>query len=151
MGEFLIYLFLNFCFALPIFNAQVDQQKISVEVADTEETRQKGLMNRHEMKPDHGMLFIFDQSRVLNFWMKNTFIPLSIGFFDENCRLVQKLEMTEVASEMEEPKATYSSGKSALMALEMNKDWFKNSQVHKTILTLSGSRPSHWPRCLKPR
>lgn len=46
------------------------------EVADTEETRRKGLQNRKTLAPDEGMLFIFDSQATQKFWMKDTKIPL---------------------------------------------------------------------------
>src|SRR5690606_3565408 len=51
-----------------------------VEVVDTPETRARGLMFRRELAPDAGMLFDFEESRPVAFWMMNTFIPLDMIF-----------------------------------------------------------------------
>ncbi len=54
--------------------------KLTAEVAISPDQRSLGLMNRFSLKPDHGMLFVFERTEPLSFWMKNTFIPLSIAF-----------------------------------------------------------------------
>ncbi len=51
-----------------------------VEVADTDEERQKGLMFRQELADEEGMLFDFHEERQVAFWMRNTFIPLDMIF-----------------------------------------------------------------------
>ena len=56
------------------------------EVASTPETRATGLMNRFSLQPDHGMLFVFERRSRSAFWMKNTYVPLSIAFIDADGR-----------------------------------------------------------------
>ncbi|MCF6303461.1 MAG: DUF192 domain-containing protein [Devosiaceae bacterium] len=53
---------------------------ISVDIVDTNESRAKGLMFVQSMAPDKGMLFDFKETRVVSFWMRNTFIPLDMVF-----------------------------------------------------------------------
>ena len=53
---------------------------ISIEIANTPEEQERGLMYRKAMPDDHGMLFAFDQSEPLAFWMKNTPMPLDLVF-----------------------------------------------------------------------
>jgi len=55
----------------------------NVEVADTDEERREGLMNRTSLESD-GMLFVFDREQELSFWMKNTYIPLDMVFVYRN-------------------------------------------------------------------
>ena len=56
---------------------------IEVEIADRPATRARGLMGRDELACSRGMLFIFEQSQRLSFWMHNTLIPLDIFFIDD--------------------------------------------------------------------
>lgn len=69
--------------------------KILVEVASTPSSREIGLMYRKSMEENRGMLFIFEDERPRNFWMKNTLIPLDIIFIDSNHQVVKVIENTE--------------------------------------------------------
>lgn len=89
---------------------------VSVEIAEDEKSRQHGLMGREYLSEDDGMLFIMDESHVMNFWMKNTLIPLDIMFFDAGGRLVATHTMTPCKKD---PCKTYSSKRQALYALEV--------------------------------
>ena len=64
-----------------------------VEVAETQEQHSYGLMNRNKMPENLGMIFVFDNNEIRSFWMKNTFIDLSIGYFDQNKVLFQIIEI----------------------------------------------------------
>ena len=64
-----------------------------VEIAETDEQREFGLMFRNELDRIGGMVFLFPEKTEGGFWMKNTFIPLSIAFFDARGRIVRILDM----------------------------------------------------------
>ncbi len=103
-------------------------QNVTVEIADTDALRTQGLMFRDKLADGHGMLFVFDGEQSLSFWMKNTLIPLSIGYFDHNRKLVTILEMTPALASELEPK-TYPSGSPVQFALEMPKGWFSKNKI----------------------
>ena len=86
-------------------------------------------MNVKSLPEDKGMLFIFEHEHSLGFWMKNTLIPLSIGFFDAKQRLIDIQEMKPASSLMEREVPTYQSSGPALYALEMNEGWFKKHKI----------------------
>lgn len=106
----------------------IGNKKITVEVAQTNEEHQQGLMFRKNLSANTGMLFIFEDSEIRSFWMKNTFIALSIGYFNSNKKLIEIFEMDPVKSEMETPKV-YPSTQPAMYALEMPRGWFKKNNI----------------------
>ncbi|MCL7928083.1 MAG: DUF192 domain-containing protein [marine benthic group bacterium] len=96
---------------------------ISVEIADTRELREVGLMNRDELPDDYGMLFVYPDERIRSFWMRNTRIPLDIAFIDRNGSIVNIEQM-----EPQTDENTISAGP-VMYALEMNVDWFASNDV----------------------
>jgi uncharacterized membrane protein (UPF0127 family) len=103
---------------LPEMELRINQHRLTAEVASTAETRTTGLMHRFSLQPDHGMLFVFREAQPLAFWMKNTFVPLSIAFIDSNGRI---LNIEDMAPQTE---STHPSRGAALYALEMKRGWF---------------------------
>ncbi len=61
---------------------------INVEIADSPELREKGLMFRDKLGDNEGMIFVFDDEGVYPFWMKNTLIPLDIMWVDQEFKIV---------------------------------------------------------------
>tara|TARA_B100001121_G_C18222729_1_gene404406 strand:- start:105 stop:557 length:453 start_codon:yes stop_codon:yes gene_type:complete len=66
-----------------------NSQELSLDIADNEQKRSYGLMNREYMKPNSGMLFIWKDSQIRSFWMKNTHFNLDLFFFNNNGEIIE--------------------------------------------------------------
>ena len=107
----------------------VGPKKIKVELAQTEEQHAHGLMFRKKLATNEGMLFVFDDEAPRSFWMKNTLINLSIGYFSKDKKLVDIQEMTAMNSIMQTELSTYPSKGPAMYALEMSEGWFNKNSI----------------------
>ena len=103
---------------LPTIELNVKGHRLIAEIAANSETRTTGLMHRFSLKPNHGMLFVFGEPQPLAFWMKNTYVPLSIAFIGADGRILNIEDMSP------QTEATHPSRGLALYALEMKKGWF---------------------------
>lgn len=104
---------------------QTDQgdRSLTIEVADEEHERSAGLMFRQNMDDDHGMLFVFDQTRQLGFWMKNTPMPLDLVFIGEDGK-ISAIEKGVPFSE-----ATISPGVPARFVLELKEGISRKTDI----------------------
>lgn len=91
---------------------------IHAQLATTPAQRAIGLMHVTEMKPNDGMLFVFEHAGVQCFWMRNTLIPLSIAFLDAEGRIVNLDEMRPMRDD------SHCSSAPVRHVLEMNTGWF---------------------------
>lgn len=103
---------------LPTTALTIGANKLTAELATTPAQRETGLMNRFSLKTDHGMLFVFERPGPLSFWMRNTFVALSIAFIDAEGRI---LNIEDMQPQTDDP---HSSKGAALYTLEMRKGWF---------------------------
>lgn len=69
---------------------QLSGERYTVEVADDDAERARGLMFRDSLPEGQGMLFIHDREESLAYWMKNTRIALDILYFDDRLKLVSQ-------------------------------------------------------------
>ena len=108
---------------LPTVTLTIGTHKLVAEVVATVEQRATGLMNRFSLKPDHGMLFVFGRPAPQGFWMKNTYIPLSIAFLDADGRILNIEDM--------QPKTldSHAAQGPARYAIETNVGWFAERKV----------------------
>lgn len=108
---------------------KLGNQILTVEIADTPERSAQGLMHRKVLPEGTGMLFIFPDEQIRSFWMKNTFVPLSIGFFNKKKELIDVQDMTPAQSEMQVNLPNYVSKGPAQYALEVPKGWFSKHGI----------------------
>ena len=99
-----------------------------VEIAETDEQRQFGLMFRRELERIGGMVFLFPEETEGGFWMKNTFIPLSIAFFDDDGRILRILDMEPCPGD---PCAVYDPGVAYHGALEVERGMFERWGIER--------------------
>ena len=90
------YTFSNEKIDVIIYNKNIT---FNVEVAKTIEERRTGLMYRKKLLNNEGMLFIFPREKIIQLWMKNTYIPLDVIFISENKVIVDIKKNMEKLSE----------------------------------------------------
>jgi uncharacterized protein len=105
-------------------------------LAISDPSRQLGLMHVHELPENEGMLFVFPSRRQRGFWMKNTFIRLSLAYVRDDGTIDQILDM--------EPHvlSSYRSRSNVRYVLEVNQGWFERHEVEEgdKIVGLEGLR-----------
>lgn len=97
--------------------------KVKVEIADTPYKLATGLMFRHELPSDSGMLFVFPNERVLSFWGENTFLPLDIAFIDRGHKIVKCSKIEKMS------RQSVSSGIPCVMAVEVNSGFLSQNGI----------------------
>ncbi|MFP4375511.1 MAG: DUF192 domain-containing protein [Spirochaetales bacterium] len=105
------------------YQLTIGSSSFSVEVVDTPATRARGLMERAELAPDAGMLFVFESSERRSFWMKDTLLPLSIAYIDAD-RIIREMYDMQPLSTVPVP-----SRLPARYALEVNQGAFEERGI----------------------
>jgi len=108
-----------------------DTIPVRVELAENENQRALGLMERRQLDDSHGMLFVYPevQDSTGSFWMFRTRIPLDIAFTDSTGTIVSIRSMEPCASPYPQGCPSYAAGKPFQRALEVNKGWFEKRGV----------------------
>ena len=96
---------------------------VQTEIAEKEEERNHGFMERKNIPDGTGMLFIFDKDQILSFWMKNTPHPLSIAYIDSRGKIRNIYDMTPFSL------TPIKSTSSCRYALEVPQGWFSSNNV----------------------
>lgn len=96
---------------------------IRAEVANTFDSRARGLMFRKSLGANNGMLFVFTDLSAHCMWMRNTYVPLSVAFIDEQGRIVSVHDMQPL------DETSHCAAKPARYALEMNRGWFAQKGI----------------------
>ncbi len=107
----------------PVVSLTAGMHVIRAEVAASEAERQQGLMYREKLGANEGMVFLFGAPASVCMWMKNTYIPLSVAFIDDDGKIVNIEDM--------QPQTTDShcAKKPIRYALEMNQGWFRQKNI----------------------
>lgn len=96
---------------------------ITAEVAATDPTRMRGLMFRQSLPPNHGMLFIFDRKSAHCMWMRNTLIPLSVAFVEDDGTIVN------IENMQPHDETSHCAKQPVRYALEMTQGWFAQKGI----------------------
>ncbi|MDR7148602.1 uncharacterized membrane protein (UPF0127 family) [Hydrogenophaga palleronii] len=117
---------------LPRTTLKAGMHLIQTQVASTPQQRAVGLMHRVDMPTNEGMLFVFEQPAVQCFWMKNTLLPLTAAFVQDDGTVVNLADM--------QPRSldSHCSAKPVRYVLEMHQGWFAKRGIQKGF-KLSGS------------
>lgn len=111
--------------SLPLMELTAGFHRIEAEVAANNAARMQGLMQRKSMAVQHGMLFVFDRDAQHCMWMKNTFLPLSVAFLDEQGRILNIEDMQPQSED------NHCAAQPARYALEMNVGWFAQRGIKR--------------------
>lgn len=109
--------------AMPLMELSAGMHRIEAEVAADQPNRMVGLMNRKAMAPQRGMLFVFPQQNTHCMWMRNTLIPLSVAFLDEDGVIIN------IENMQPQTEDNHCAKVPARYALEMNLGWFSQRGI----------------------
>ncbi len=108
---------------LPRTKLSAGMHLLDVQLAQTPQERQIGLMFRKEMPQHEGMLFVFEQPATQCFWMRNTLIPLTAAFVADDGTIVNLADMKPQNDD------SHCSTKPVRFVLEMNQGWFAKRNI----------------------
>ncbi len=108
---------------MPLIELSAGFHRIEAEVAADAQNRQVGLMNRKTMPTQRGMLFVFTEKNTHCMWMRNTLIPLSVAFLDEDGVIINIEDMQP------QTESNHCAKVPARFALEMNLGWFAQRAI----------------------
>jgi uncharacterized membrane protein (UPF0127 family) len=109
--------------SLPTVKMKIGGKTFELEIARTSDEQATGLMKRDSMPQDHGMIFVFAEERLLEFWMKDTRIPLDIMYLDTTGKVVSVSQMRPY------DLTSISSDVPAQYAIELNAGMVKTAGV----------------------
>lgn len=107
----------------PLVPLNIGSQVLHVEKAQTVSEREKGLMWRSSLPSSQGMLFVFEQAEKTCFWMKNTLIPLSIAFVQDDGKILQIIDMSPLSEDI------HCANHPVRYAVEVNAGWFDTHNI----------------------
>lgn len=108
---------------LTILKSDGTEISVLAEIAIKPEDRNRGFMERKNIPQGTGMLFVFENDQILNFWMKNTPTPLSIAYISKDGKIRDILDMQPFSL------ADITSSGYVRYALEVPQEWFKKNGI----------------------
>jgi uncharacterized membrane protein (UPF0127 family) len=128
------------------FALKLGDRTVRVQIALSRPEMQRGLMHRKSLGTDEGMVFVHERPQLLAFWMRNTELPLDIGYFDPDGTL---REVYQLLPHDERP--VQSIGRRQI-ALEMNRGWFSRAGMKPGAqLDMAALREAMQARGVDPR
>jgi hypothetical protein len=106
------------------FPIRIGDRTVQMQVAALPPEMEKGLMFRTTMGEDEGMIFIFTHPQQMGFWMRNTILPLDIGYIDPTGELKEIYPMYP-----HDEKTVSSHSRDIQFCLEMNQGWYQRNGV----------------------
>ncbi len=106
-----------------IINSSKEEIEMSVLIAEDNEQKEKGLMGRETLCDNCGMLFVFEEEVEGGFWMKDTYVSLSIAFISESGTIMDIQHMVPETTEVHRPEEPYR------FALEVNRGFFEDNDI----------------------
>lgn len=130
----LIFIFINNSYAKDInlyekiclkqfSNIIINKTHIFVSNSCKKEEIEKGLMFVSKIEKNFGMIFVFKEEQILNFWMKNTYIPLDIAYINNNLTIIDIQHMFPM------DQTVITSKAKASFALELNSGFFEKNKI----------------------
>ena len=108
---------------LPRVHLTAGEHRLHAWVARSADEHALGLQHRQELAHGEGMLFVWDQPARKSFWMKDTPLPLSIAFLEDDGTIVRIADMEPHSQE------SHGSGKPVRFVLEVNQGWFEDKGI----------------------
>lgn len=133
--------------AAEFFPVKIGARTVDFQLAVTDAEMSRGLMNRKDLGPDQGMLFVYERPQQMSFWMRNTPTPLHIGFFTSDGVLREVYPLYPF-----DERAVASRREDLQYALEMRQGWFEKSGVKPgDVLDLEAVAAALKARGFEPR
>jgi len=105
------------------FPLEINNAAITIDLANTAESRATGLMGVKQLSPNSGMLFVFPKEKIVSMWMKNTLIELAAIFIDQEGLIVNIETMKPLSTRSHKSKSP------AKYVLEVNPEWIISNQI----------------------
>jgi len=109
---------------LPTITLRIGSVAVEAEVADEIDERTIGLMGREVLADGKGMLFVFRDPQAMNFWMRDTLVPLSIAYINA-AGVIREIHELKPLDET----AAQSASRDLVYALEVPQGWFQRNKI----------------------